>query len=80
MWMSRVTDRWYIGMGSLLAANAPLGDPGTWVMHVLENAIGSIVIGKPFSWNDQTVLSMYFHHSHILSYSVLLPGTLMQFR
>ena len=29
-----------------------IGDPGTWVMHVLETRIGSIVIGEPFSWND----------------------------
>ena len=33
-------------------AKAPFGDPGTWVMHVLETMIGSIVIGETFSWND----------------------------
>ena len=47
------------------AANAPFGVPGIWVVHVLDTAIGSIVIGKPFSWDDSTVSSMYFPHSHV---------------
>lgn len=38
--------------GLLGPAKAPFGDPGTWVMHVLETMIGSIVIGEPFSRND----------------------------
>ena len=28
---------------------APFGDPGTWVMHVLETMIGSILIGESLS-------------------------------
>ena len=47
------------------AANAPFGVPGIWVVHVLDIAIGSIVIGKPFSWDDSTVSSMYFPYSHV---------------
>ena len=33
-------------------AKALFGDSGTWVMHVLETMIGSIVTGGSFSRND----------------------------